>query len=172
MSTFTVKKIKDKYMLELLPSPSSSYTLFFYFISFILLSIISYIFLYFAPNFIKSFAIALLPLALFVFNFKINIWNTFGKETIVIDQVKVVSTLDYKYIYKTRTTEHFLGGGEIRFISSKDGSESGLNDLISEDHKRSKFRIILKDDGKKIYQSSNFLNYEELKTLKETLIIS
>ena len=157
--------------MELPPSPTSSYTIFFYFISLILLSLISFIFIYFSPNFLKSFAIALLPMALFIFNFKINIWNTFGKETIVIDELKVASTLDYKYIYKMRTSEHYIGGGNLMFISSKDGSQSGLNDIVSEEHIKSKFRIVLIDDGKKIYQSSNFLSFNELKVLKENLII-
>jgi hypothetical protein len=170
MKSFTAKKINNKLVVELPPSPSSSYTIFFYFISVILLSLICYVLLYFHPNFVKAFAISFVPIALLIFNFKINVWNTFGNETIEIDKIKVSSTLDYKFIYKKRTTEYIIGGGVFYFISSKDGSKIEVNETVPVDHKKSKFKIILIDDGKKIYQSSNFLTYDELLDLKEKLV--
>ena len=91
-------------------------------------------------------------------------------ETLVIDEVKINSTLNYKYIYKISAIEKYIGGGEIILQSSKDGSKIRLDEHLSEEHKKSKFRILLIDQGEKIFQSSNFLSFEDANYLKETLI--
>ncbi len=169
MHTLHIKSIKDKHIVELLPAPMSSFALFFYFISLLLLSSIVYIFLGFRPNIIKALAFAFIPIALFIFNLKVNIWNMFGKETLVIDYLKILSTLDYSYVFKKKTTEHLIGGGNLYVQSSKDGSKRKLSDSIPSDHSQSKFRLLLIDQGETIYQSSNFIDYNEVAQLRSSL---
>jgi hypothetical protein len=170
METISVKELEDRLIITLPPSPKSSYSIFFYLISILLIGLIVYICLSFFPKFILAFGVALIPIALLIFNFKINVWNVFGVETLVIHPKKLTSELNYRYIYKIKTTEFEKKKSKILLLSSKDGQKIALDDPSFNEHKKNRFRIVLENDSKKSYQSTNFITYDDVIKLKAFLI--
>lgn len=164
-----IKKIDNKTIVKLLPSPTSAYSIFSYVLSLILLSVIIYICYAFFPSYITAFAVALIPVALLVFNLKVNIWSIFGEETLVLTKSKLSSSMDYQYIYNKKSAEFDKSKGEYMLLSSKDGSFHPILSKDLEEHKSNKFRIVLRENDKTIYQTSNILTYQQVQELQENL---
>lgn len=170
MGKMEVKELQNQVIITINPSPKSSYSIFFYIISILLLISIIYICAYFFPKFLLAFGVALIPIALLIFNFKINIWNIFGRETIVSYKDKITSTLEYKFIYQTKTKEYPKSKSTFYVLSSKDGSKLKFEDPNLNEHRNNKFRLIMENNKEKIFQSTNFIEFEDVKKLAHYFI--
>ncbi len=164
-----INKFENRTILTLPPSPYSVYSIFNYILSIFLICSIVFVSNYFLPSIITATAAAFVPIALLIFNFKVNVWNIFGVETIVLYSKNITSTLDYKHIYQLKTTEYNTTKKDLKFISSKDGSKLTIDSPELPEHQKSKFRLYFEKKDKKIYHSSNFISYKDLLELKKHL---
>jgi len=170
MDTLEAKRNDGTIILKLLPSPTNPFAIANFLLSGLLIAAVATICYYFFPSYVKAISISLIPIALFVFNFKVNIWNIFGVETLVLTPQKLVSTLDYKHIYQRKTEEFKASPKDLKLISSKDGSKLNLNDEKLPEHTKNRFRLYFEKNNKKIYQSSKFITYNEVIKLQEVLV--